>query len=124
DGQGNLRTWLDRRLHIHVEPDGNGYRIRMDDTNGDAAGLVGAGIACLVAAGFFGLLLLTRDVSGGGVRVVTAVAGLMGAGGLGLLGHVRLNLPRWARERAHQFGAFGARAKALLAAGDEASNSS
>ncbi len=119
DGQGNLKTWLYRHLHVHVEPHADGYRIRMDDTNGDAGGLVGAGIACLVAAGFFGFLLLSPTVSGGEVGFVTTVAALMGAGGVGLLTYARRSLPRWATQRANQFAAFGARAKALLAAGDE-----
>lgn len=119
DGQGNLRTWFHRRLHVHVEPDGDGYRIRLDDTNADVQGMVAAGISCLVAAGTFGLLLLTRDVSGNELAVVSTIAGLMGAGGIGLLAQVRRSLPRWVRRRMAQFAGFGARTKELLASGKE-----
>ncbi|NNF25730.1 MAG: hypothetical protein HKN73_00720 [Gemmatimonadetes bacterium] len=115
DGQGNLRTWSHRHLHVHVEPDGDGYRIRLDDANPDVQGMVAAGISCLAAAALFGVLLLTRDVSGNGPAVISTFAGLMAAGGAGLLVHARRSLPRWAHERLSQFAGFGGRTKALLA---------
>jgi hypothetical protein len=116
DGQGNLRTWSDRHLHVHVEPDGDGYRIRLDDTHVDAPGVVAAGISCLAAAGLFGVLVMTREVSGNGPVVISTIAGMMAVGGAGLLAHLRRALPRWGRERLAQFAGFGARTKALLAA--------
>lgn len=119
DGQGNLRTWSDRHLHVHVEPDGDGYRVRLDDSYADAPGIVAAGVMCLVTAGTFGLLLLTREVDGNGVAVISTMSALMAAGGAGLLAHVRRALPRWAQERLAQFAGFGARTKALLAAKSE-----
>ena len=117
DGQGNLRTWSHGHLHVHVEPDGDGYRIRLDDTNGDANGMVAGGSMLLFGGAVFSLLLLTGEATPDKVAFVGAVAGLMAAGGGGLLAYARRSLPRWAGERISQFAGFGARTKALLASG-------
>jgi hypothetical protein len=95
---GPLRSWINGNLQVHVEPHGDGYRLRMKTTKGNTGPLAGVG-AFLVSAG----VLLMAMSSGAAPDTWGFVMGAaFGTAGLGQLGYLRAMLPGWARERATQ----------------------
>jgi hypothetical protein len=95
---GPLRSWNNGNLQVHVEPDGDGYRVRMKTTKGSTGPLTGVA-ASLAVMGM--LLMMTTAGAGAGSWGFVMPAAFITAG-LGQLGYIRAMLPGWARERAAQ----------------------
>ena len=95
---GPLRSWTNGNLQVHVEPDGNAYRVRMKTTKGSTGPLTAVGVSLT----FMGMLIMasTAGAGAGSWAFVTPAAFI--AAGLGQLGYIRARLPGWARERAIQ----------------------
>jgi hypothetical protein len=107
---GTLRSWTNGNLQVHVEPDGDGYRLRMQTLKGDtfSRAFVG-GTAVLMS----GVLFLEHATQGLGTAAL-AFAALIGLAGLGQFVSLRVLLPRWAGERASQMDAIAERVQHSL----------
>jgi hypothetical protein len=106
---GLLRSWTNSNLQVHVEPDGEGYAVRMRTKKGQTSQLalmggVFAGVGLMSA---FGLLLGSGDDS-----VFRALAFLMV--GVGMVAWARASLPAWARTRAEQMEGLAERIPRLM----------
>jgi len=110
---GALRSWTNGNLQVHVEPDGDGYRVRMKTVKGNVAPITVVGAAFT----FISALMLMSALSGGtGWRLVIAgaVAAMFGGVGLGQIGYLRASLPGWAADRAAQMEGLAERIPKLL----------
>lgn len=107
---GSLRSWSNGNLQVHVEPEGDHYRIRMQTLKGDVFPIAFMSGAGLFMAANFVLSSTLGSSSAGGL----GIAALFGAVGLGALAYLRASLPRWAGERADQMEAIAARIPLLL----------
>lgn len=107
---GELRTWSNGNLRIHVEPAARGTQLRMVTRKGDAPVVNVVGIANVVLSA----LLLVVGVTGGDPEalILGASSGAFGAGALGYNG---LRLSAWAQERRAQMEQVAARAVELTA---------
>jgi len=105
---GTLRSWSNSNLQVHVEPDGDGYVVRMSTRKGNATQLtmMGTVFGTIGVATGIGVLLGTSD------EVMQAA--LMTGAGAGLIAWVRATLPAWARERAQQMEGLAERIPRLL----------
>lgn len=109
---GTSRTWRNGKLQVHIEPTGDGYRIRMQTVKGSASSLAASGgMMALVGAGLAAATALGWDPASPKPLLAGAVVGLIG---LGQLAWVRLTLPRWAGERARQMEGVAERVVGLL----------
>ena len=109
---GSLRSWRNGNLQVHLEPDGEGHRLRMRTLKGDATALAASGgVMTLVSAGLAAATWLTWDPANPKPLVAAFVVGALG---LGQLAWVRLSLPRWAGERARQMDELAERIPRLL----------
>ena len=109
---GPLRSWSNGNLQVHVEPDGDRYRVRMQTLKGDTLPRATMGGVIAGMGGF--LLFLSASGSGVppvGVPIMTAV---MALGGLGQVVYARARLPGWASERAAQMEALAERITRLV----------
>ncbi len=104
---GALRSWSNGNLQIHVEPDGERYRVRMRTLKGSAAPLAIAGAAFL----FMSAVILASNGIAWNELLPAALVGMIGLGQIGYLG---VSLPRWARERAAQMEGLAERIPLLL----------
>jgi hypothetical protein len=95
---GSLRSWRNGNLAVHVEPDAQGWRLRMQTFKGDAAPMAGLGVGAVA----MGLLIGTTAWVSGAAAHQYVVAGSFVAGGAGLVTWVRVHLGSWAREREAQ----------------------
>ena len=108
---GSLRSWSNGNLQAHEEPDGDGWRLRMQTFKGDTAPLaLTSGAFALIGMLIF--LLSYLDGSAGREMIVSLV---FMAVGFGQLAFLRLSLPRWADERASQMEAVAERLQGRLA---------
>lgn len=107
---GALRSWSNGNLQAHVEPDGDGWRLRLQTLKGDVAPLAGVGSMFAL----MGSLILVLSIMEGADprRLVVALAFILG--GLGHLAYLRWSLTGWADERASQMDAIADRMPALL----------
>jgi hypothetical protein len=103
---GALRSWSNGNLQVHVEPDGTGFRLRMQTLRGDTYSRVFVGGTALLMSG----VLALENVREGGLVMAAAI----GLAGLGQLVYLRLSLPRWAATRAAQMDAIAERVQRLL----------
>jgi hypothetical protein len=98
--EGSLRTWANGNLHVLVEPDGDGQRIRFRTVHGNARAMLLGGLGLMGVAAAFTIGAMLTDSMGFGDAVArvwsTAVIGA------GLFGVGALRLPRWARLRRRQ----------------------
>jgi hypothetical protein len=109
---GPLRSWNVGNLQVHVEPDGDGYRVRMRTLKGNVGPALGTSLALLAIAGFS---LVGAVTGAGGPDLSNLVFGaVLGTAGLAQLGYIRAMLPRWARERTAQMEALAERIPHLL----------
>ncbi len=108
---GPLRSWSNGNLRVHVEPDGDRYRVRMQTLKGDTLPRAAMGG---VIAGTGGFLFLSA--SGGGLPPVgvAVMAAVMALGGLSQVIYARARLPGWAAERAAQMEALAERITRLV----------
>lgn len=107
---GPLRSWNNGNLQVHVEPDGDRYRIRMETLKGDTLPRAGFGA---VAAALASVMIVTVT-SGGGRPGALVAGGLLGLFGLGQVAYARAQLRGWAAERAAQMEALAERIAGLL----------
>lgn len=107
---GPLRTWSNGNLQAHVEPEGDGWRLRMQTLKGDTPAAAGIG----TIFSLIGVAVAMLAAIGGVDENAPFVALAFLAAGLTQLGLVRLSLPRWADERAEQMEAVAARLPVLL----------
>ncbi|MCA1791693.1 MAG: hypothetical protein LC667_18130 [Thioalkalivibrio sp.] len=107
---GGLRSWSNGNLQAHVEPDGDGWRLRMQTFKGDAGTLasMGGGFALI------GVLIFIMALLDGSATREMVVSLVFIAVGLGQMGYLRLSLPGWADERTGQMDAIADRLPALL----------
>jgi hypothetical protein len=114
-GDGDLRTWSNGNLQVHVEPEGTGYRVRMRTLKGDL-------VPRLMVSGFFvvmAVIMILASVLGTSPGNEAIVGWIFGAVGLGNLGYTRLMLGEWARERTGQFQDLAHRISSLMEDGDD-----
>lgn len=95
---GPLRTWYNGNLHVHVEPHGDGHRVRIHTLKGNVVEMSTVGGVFLFMAIFIGLLIFLKR----GLDPGLIMSAVFGVAGLGVLGATRLTLPRWAAERTEQ----------------------
>ena len=95
---GRLRTWYNGNLHVHVEPHGDGHRVRMHTLKGNVVEMSTVGGVFLFMAIFIGLLIFLKR----GIDPGLIMSAVFGVAGVGVLGATRLSLPRWASERTEQ----------------------
>lgn len=108
--QGNLRSWHNGNLQIHVEPDGDRYRVRMRTHKGNVVPRM-----AMSAAFMFMSVMMALGSVGEGASFRTLIPAVMfGAVGVGTLAITRAALPRWALERAEQMEGLAARIPLLL----------
>jgi hypothetical protein len=107
---GSLRSWSNGNLQVHVEPDGDRYRVRLQTLRGDAYPRAALGVVTL---GTSGVMLLVNALSGLEPSSV-AVAGVMALAGIGQLAYLRALLRRWAADRTAQMAALAERVRQLL----------
>ena len=108
--QGNLRTWSNGNLQVHVEPDGDRYRVRMRTHKGN----VMPGMAMSAAFIFLSLLMVLEGLGEGDNFRALVMAFLFGGAGVGALAFTRAALPGWALERAGQMEGLAHRIPLLL----------
>ena len=107
---GPLRSWTNGNLEVHVEPDGDRYRVRMRTLKGSAATLAWVGGIFI----FMAMIFLATILHDGFDWAAVAIAAAFGVAGVGQLGYVRATLPHWAEERAAQMEALAERIPLLL----------
>jgi len=102
--EGSFRQWTNGNLQALLEPTETGHRLRLRTVNGNARGLMAAGLGLLgvAAATLIAMVLKGRLADFGGVAFLMSM-------GLGMFGLGALRLPRWARRRRHQMEAVAAR---------------
>jgi hypothetical protein len=108
---GRLRGWTNGNLHVFVEPEGSGYRLRMGTTKGNARSLFAVGAGMLGMSGVVATVgVVTGDptLGGAGALLAMGVATSLAAG---------LPLPSWARTRARQMEDVAHRTAARLQRG-------
>jgi len=96
---GKLRSWRTKGVEVHGEPDGPGYRIRVQAKGGTAVDTIGAGASSIaLGAAMFGGLV----ASGAGDAFTYGAAGLLA--GIGVVFSLAGSyiLSRWKRRTAHQ----------------------
>lgn len=107
---GNLRTWSNGNLQVHVEPDGDRYRVRMRTHKGNVVPRMAMGTAFILMA-----VMMLVDALGEGATFRALLPALMFGGvGVGALGYTRAALPGWAHERATQMEGLAERIPLLL----------
>ncbi len=107
--EGALRSWSNGNLQAHVEPHGDGWRLRMQTLKGEAGTVAGMGTIFAVVGTLLTILALL-DVPGRDLGVALAFMTV----GFAQLGWLRASLPRWAEEREHQMQEIAERFTALL----------
>lgn len=102
---GSLREWTNGNLQVLLEPAEDGHQLRFKTVHGGAqAGITfGFGLLGVAAA------LTIASVLGGTLGQAATEVTLIAAAGLFLIGSRAWRLPRWARTRAQQMVALGAR---------------
>lgn len=109
---GTSRSWRNGNLQVHIEPTGDGYRVRMQTVKGSASSLVASGgMMSLVGVGLASVAALGWDPASPKPLMAGVMVGLLG---LGQLAWVRLTLPRWADERTRQMEELAGRVAGLL----------
>lgn len=108
---GNLRSWSNSNLQIHVEPHGDSWRVRMSTRKGSATQFT----MMATVFGAMGLFMAFEALLGGGGESV-ADAALFLAVAVGTIGWIRATLPGWAATRAEQMEGLAERI--LLTQGD------
>jgi hypothetical protein len=108
--QGNLRSWMNGNLQVHVEPHGEAWRVRMRTLKGDASPLAGLSASFFAVALIFILMTGLGEMDSSGIMMATVFA----LAGLGQLGWVRAMLPRWAETRESQMEGLAQRIPLLL----------
>jgi len=108
--QGDLRLWRNGNLQVHVEPDGNGYRVRMRTVKGNVSQAVVMSAGFLFMSVVMALLILSGEGNFRGL----ILAAMFGAAGVGTLAYSRATLPGWALERAAQMEGLAERIPLLL----------
>jgi hypothetical protein len=110
---GTLRSWINGNLQVHVEPDGDHYRVRMRTMKGDFGPRMVMGSAFVVIS----IMMLVASVLGDGNTTSLVMGSFFGLGGLAQLGSTRALLKRWAGRRAAQMEALAERIPLLLKRG-------
>lgn len=114
ESHGTLRSWRNGHLTVHLEPDGDGYRIRMGSLHGTSAGALG-GALLMVSAGIgLAILTTTAKVTGSEDVLFGVLAAIAGLGGVGSVAYMRAILPKWALERETQMEGLARRIPLLL----------
>jgi hypothetical protein len=107
---GSLKSWNNGNLQVHVEPDGEGYRLRMQTVKGDALPRMIVGVVLTLLS----LALFYENTTDGWNQARTMLATAMGLTGIGLFAYVRASLPRWASARGKQMDAIAERITKLI----------
>lgn len=107
---GSLRQWTNGNLQALLEPTADGNRLRLRTMNGNARGLMFAGLA------MFGIALGPALVAFFSTGLGTAAGELapFALAGAALFAVGALRLPRWAQNRARQMEGVAARLTLLV----------
>jgi len=110
---GSLRSWTNGNLQVHVEPDADGYRVRMLTVKGSVGPVTAMGLAFTLMSLLFVIVAVSE---GGGQKLLfgAAMATIFGGVGLGQIGYLRASLPGWAADRATQMEGLAERIPKLL----------
>ena len=102
---GSIREWSNGNLQVLLELTADGHQLRFKTVHGGArAGItVGLGLVAIAA------VLTVSSAMAGTLGQVTTEIAVLGASGLVMIAHRAFRLPRWARTRAQQMVALGAR---------------
>lgn len=107
---GALRSWSNGNLQVHVEPEGDGFRLRMQTLKGDALSRALVGGTTMLMSGVMLFEGVTEGLRAGGF----GVAAVLGLVGLAFFISPRLTLPEWAATRGSQMDAIAERVRRLL----------
>jgi hypothetical protein len=104
---GPFRQWTNGNLQALLEPTASGHRLRLRTLNGNARGLMTAGVGLV---GIAAAMVLAAAVSGGLTDPgrLGSVA-FLSALGAGMFSIGALRLPAWARRRLQQMEAIAGR---------------
>lgn len=95
EAHGALRSWTCPGVGVHMEPDSEGYRIRMTKTIAGVKSGTTASLALLIFAIFMGMMLTTGNIEEQGIVAIRIMVWLFAAGGVGLMAATRSRLPIW-----------------------------
>ena len=118
EAHGTLRSWKHGGITAHLEPEGEGYRVRMRALNQEAQPNFWAGLSLIVGSILFLVLLSAKPGELEGAAIIQTIAGLFALGGVGMMGVGRGLLPRWAAKREAELEGVSQRIT-LLTAGNE-----
>ena len=102
---GSLREWTNGNLQVLLEPAEDGHQLRFKTVNAGAQAGMAMGIGLL---GIGAVLTVAGAIAGNLAEVTREIAILVSLGVL-MIGSRAWRLPRWARLRAQQMVALGAR---------------
>lgn len=106
---GEMRSWTNSNLQVHVEPDSDGYAVRMTTRKGNAVQFT------LLGSGFVGVgVIIAMQALAGSPDDTFTKAAALAAMGLGMVMWIRTTLPGWARTRAEQMDRLAARIPELM----------
>ncbi len=109
--QGRLREWSNGNLHLFIEPEGSGHRLRMETLKESAAVGLRIGAGALAMAVILALLsVLTGDPG-----ILTGAVALL-AVSVAAFGSRAVTLPSWASRRLEQMDGLAERLTGSLAA--------
>ena len=114
ESHGTLRSWRNGHLTVHLEPDGDGYRIRMGSLHGKSNDTLGGAFGMIGLAIGIAFLTTTAKITGTEDIVVGVIAALVGLGGVGTVAYMRAILPKWALERETQMEGLAQRIPLML----------
>lgn len=102
---GASRRWSNGNLQVLLEPTETGQRLRLRTVNGGAQSYIGIGLAAIGTA----VAVSIPMAVGGHLAQASGGIGFLAIIGAGLIASTAIRLPRWARLRARQMEAIGAR---------------
>ncbi|MEO8636409.1 MAG: hypothetical protein ABI587_14135 [Gemmatimonadales bacterium] len=103
--EGSLREWSNGNLHVLLEPTDEGHQLRFKTVHGGARAGITVGLGLVATAT---VVTLATALSGSLAEATTGIA-ILASTGMVLIASRAWRLPRWARTRAQQMMALGAR---------------
>jgi hypothetical protein len=102
---GSLREWSNGNLHVLLEPDEAGHRLRMRTLKSDARAYMTAGLATV---GVSAAVAVASALGGQAGHAVSGIA-FLALAGIGMFAGGALRVPSWARLRAQQMESIASR---------------
>ena len=102
---GSLREWSNRNLHVLLEPQEAGHRLRMRTLKSDARAYMTGGLATV---GVSAALAVSSALGGQVGHAIPGIA-FLALAGIGMFAGGALRVPSWARRRAEQMEGIASR---------------